>query len=218
MVFFHNINPGARVQVKWRGEIEDGTIRYVGKLVTKDGDWAGLELDNRVGNTSGLYKGIQYFHCRDGYGIFTHARNIRFVPSKRRLHDTYRPVSKTSFVDETLFARTEVTPVKSYSDPEVISHKYLNRVKTLLQGEDAWSDLKTTKFNKSHSVGAHIPCATSQRSQSAMAINPTEDNSWKKPFISPSSIPNIHVPRPILRRMLRMEYFGTTIPRHSSLS
>ena len=24
-----------------------------------------------------------------------------------RLHDTYRPVSKTSFVDETLFARTE---------------------------------------------------------------------------------------------------------------
>lgn len=47
MVFFHNINPGARVQVKWRGEIEDGTIRYVGKLVTKDGDWAGLELDNR---------------------------------------------------------------------------------------------------------------------------------------------------------------------------
>ena len=47
MVFFHNVNPGARVQVKWRGEIEDGTIRYVGKLVTKDGDWVGVELDNR---------------------------------------------------------------------------------------------------------------------------------------------------------------------------
>lgn len=80
------------------------------------------------------------------------------------------------------------------------------------------SELKAIKFNKSHSVGAHIPCATSQRSKSAMAINPREDSSWKKPFISPPSIPNVHVPRPILRRMLRMEYFGTTIPRHSSLS
>ena len=60
MVFFHNINPGARVQVKWRGEIEDGTIRYVGKLVTKDGDWAGLELDNR-GSVSELISGASIF-------------------------------------------------------------------------------------------------------------------------------------------------------------
>lgn len=60
MVFFHNINPGARVQVKWRGEIEDGTIRYVGKLVTKDGDWAGLELDNR-GSFNKLISGASIF-------------------------------------------------------------------------------------------------------------------------------------------------------------
>lgn len=60
MVFFHNINPGARVQVKWRGEIEDGTIRYVGKLVTKDGDWAGLELDNR-GSANKLISGALMF-------------------------------------------------------------------------------------------------------------------------------------------------------------
>ena len=46
MVFFQNINPGARVQVKWRGEIETGTIRYAGSLVAKDGDWVGVELDN----------------------------------------------------------------------------------------------------------------------------------------------------------------------------
>ena len=47
MVFFHNVKPGARVQVKWRGEIENGTIRYAGNLVAKDGDWVGVELDNR---------------------------------------------------------------------------------------------------------------------------------------------------------------------------
>lgn len=47
MVFFHNINPGARVQVRWRGEVENGTIRYAGNLVAKDGEWVGIELDNR---------------------------------------------------------------------------------------------------------------------------------------------------------------------------
>ena len=47
MVFFHNINPGARVQVRWRGEIENGTIRYAGNLAAKDGEWVGVELDNR---------------------------------------------------------------------------------------------------------------------------------------------------------------------------
>ena len=51
MVFFHNINPGARVQVRWRGEIENGTIRYAGSLVAKDGEWVGVELDNR-----GMYR------------------------------------------------------------------------------------------------------------------------------------------------------------------
>ncbi|KAL9965692.1 hypothetical protein ACROYT_G029530 [Oculina patagonica] len=217
MVFFHNINPGARVQVRWRGEVENGTIRYAGNLVAKDGEWVGIELDNRVGNTSGLYKGIQYFHCRDGHGIFTHARNVRFVPSKRTLRDSYKPVSKTSVIDETLFAKTEATPVKSSSDPEVISPKYLNRVKTMIQGEDAWPEART-RFNKSHLVGAHISPATRQRSQSATSLHREEYFNWNKPFISPSSIPHIHVPRPILKRMLGFEYFGTTIPRYSSLS
>jgi len=176
-----------------------------------------FSIEFQVGNTSGLYKGIQYFHCQDGHGIFTHARNIRFVPSKRTLHDTYKPVSKTSFIDETLFAKTEETPVKSYSDPEVISHEHLNRIKTVIQGEDAWAE-ERTRFNKSHLVGAHIPSATRQRSQSALVLHDEEDYSTKKPFISPSSIPHYHVPRPILKRMLRMEYFGTSIPRYSSLS
>lgn len=217
MVFFHNINPGARVQVRWRGEIENGTIRYAGNLVAKDGEWVGVELDNRVGNTSGLYKGIQYFHCRDGYGIFTHARNIRFIPSKRMLRDSYKPVSKASFIDETLFAKTEVTPVKSFLDPQVITPTYLDRVKTLIQGGVTWPEAKTG-FNKSHLVGAHITSATRQRSQSATSLHHDKDFNWNKHFISPCSIPHSHVPRPILKRMLRFEYFGSTIPRYSSLS
>ena len=54
MVFFHNITIGARVQVRWRGGIENGVIRYAGNMVTKDGEWVGLELDNRGSYTSRL--------------------------------------------------------------------------------------------------------------------------------------------------------------------
>lgn len=217
MVFFHNINPGTRVQVKWRGEIETGIVRYAGGLVAKDGDWVGVELDNAVGNTSGLFKGIQYFHCRDHHGIFTHARNIRFPPSKRTLHDTYNPVSKAPFVDETFFAKNKVPTVKSYWDPEIISHQYLYRVKSLIQGEDMREKTRT-RFQKSHLVGAHILPATMHRSQSAMALHQEAESKYNKPFISPSSIPHSHVPRPTLKRMIKMEYFGTTIPRYSSIS
>ena len=47
MVLFHNINAGARVEVKWRGEIQPGTVRYTGGLVAKEGDWVGIELDRK---------------------------------------------------------------------------------------------------------------------------------------------------------------------------
>ena len=84
-------------------------------------------------------------------------------------------------------------------------------------GEVAWPEAKT-RFNKSHFVGAHIPSATRQRSQSATSLHHDKDFNWNKHFISPCSIPHSHVPRPILKRMLRFEYFGSSIPRYSSLS
>lgn len=84
-------------------------------------------------------------------------------------------------------------------------------------GEVAWPEAKT-RFNKSHLVGAHIPSATRQRSQSATSLHHDKDFNWNKHFISPCSIPHSHVPRPILKRMLRFEYFGSSIPRYSSLS
>lgn len=47
MVLFSNLKLNARVQVKWRGEILNGTVRYTGRLVTRSGDWVGVELDER---------------------------------------------------------------------------------------------------------------------------------------------------------------------------
>jgi dynactin complex subunit len=53
MVLFDNINVKARVEVLWRGDIYDGTVRYTGVLVARPGDWIGVELD-RAGIANSL--------------------------------------------------------------------------------------------------------------------------------------------------------------------
>lgn len=45
MVLFENLKIGSRVQANWHGRIVKGTVRYKGGLVTREGDWAGVELD-----------------------------------------------------------------------------------------------------------------------------------------------------------------------------
>lgn len=45
MVLFHNINLKARVEVLWQGDIYDGTVRYTGVLVAREGEWVGVDLD-----------------------------------------------------------------------------------------------------------------------------------------------------------------------------
>lgn len=46
MVGFENLKVGSRVQTHKDGEIYQGTVRYKGGLVTRDGDWVGVELDD----------------------------------------------------------------------------------------------------------------------------------------------------------------------------
>lgn len=45
MVLFENLKVGSRVQTNWNGNILKGTVRYKGELITREGDWVGVELD-----------------------------------------------------------------------------------------------------------------------------------------------------------------------------
>ncbi len=45
MVNFENLKVGSRVQTSRDGEIFQGTVRYKGGLITRDGNWVGVELD-----------------------------------------------------------------------------------------------------------------------------------------------------------------------------
>lgn len=45
MVLFENLKVGSRVQTNRNGYILKGTVRYKGELITREGDWVGVELD-----------------------------------------------------------------------------------------------------------------------------------------------------------------------------
>ncbi|XP_032227931.2 dynactin subunit 1 [Nematostella vectensis] len=221
MVQFHNINVGARVEVLWRGEVCKGAVRYTGMLVAKPGEWIGIELDDRVGSHSGLHKGVQYFKCKDGHGIFTRARNIRFDSNKRSVFNSYRTISPNSSVDEVLFKKMNGLsldvdhPDNIERGKPVVRSSYLKTLFKERKEDNLWS--RSRQFHKSHLVGAHIKPATMQRPQTAQPSNPY-GSKHREPFITPPSIPPCGVPRPVLKRMMKQNYFGTSIPRYSSLS
>lgn len=45
MVLFINININQRVEVIYKGEVHEGTVKYKGGLTNTTGDWVGLDLD-----------------------------------------------------------------------------------------------------------------------------------------------------------------------------
>ncbi|KAK3754037.1 hypothetical protein QZH41_020311 [Actinostola sp. cb2023] len=243
MVLFQNINVKARVEALWRGDIHEGTVRYTGVLVGRSGEWIGVELDRAViGGHSGLHRGVQYFSCQFGHGIFVHARNIRFISSKRTLFNSYRTVSVSSSIDTTLFGSQGLYVYILYfliahnalwgdkaaaifdtvefldassdreQEPPRVTSKY---VEQLLNKDHVMSNMWTNqkRFYKSHLIGNHIRPSTAPPQHHTT----TSPQPYKTHFISPSSIPSTHVPRPLLKRMLKQDYFGTTIPRYTSL-
>jgi len=45
MVLFSNINANQRVELRYKHEILRGTVKYKGPVVSLDGDWVGVALD-----------------------------------------------------------------------------------------------------------------------------------------------------------------------------
>ncbi|GFS39151.1 uncharacterized protein NPIL_558731 [Nephila pilipes] len=67
---------------KWIGQrvcikgINNGTLRYFGEIIFNDGLWCGIELDEPLGETNGIFNNIRYFTCKDNYGIFVPSNEV----------------------------------------------------------------------------------------------------------------------------------------------
>jgi CAP-Gly domain-containing linker protein 3/4 len=65
-----------------------GTLRFCGTTEFSTGIWAGVELDNAEGRNDGTVKGMRYFHCEPGHGIFVAARAVAKAGSSYRPRET----------------------------------------------------------------------------------------------------------------------------------
>ncbi|ORX61790.1 hypothetical protein DM01DRAFT_314812 [Hesseltinella vesiculosa] len=61
---------GSRVNLFKRPLPTIGTVRYIGPVESEIGEWVGVELDHRVGNSDGCIRGKRYFSTDPQRGIF----------------------------------------------------------------------------------------------------------------------------------------------------
>lgn len=50
--------------------VKPGILRYYGRTKFAEGEWCGIELDDCEGKHDGTVDNINYFSCKEGYGIF----------------------------------------------------------------------------------------------------------------------------------------------------
>lgn len=51
------------------GGTQRGILRYIGETDFDEGEWCGIELEEKIGRHNGTVKGVQYFVCRSGHGL-----------------------------------------------------------------------------------------------------------------------------------------------------
>uniref|UniRef100_A0A170XZM1 Tubulin-folding cofactor b n=1 Tax=Triatoma infestans TaxID=30076 RepID=A0A170XZM1_TRIIF len=62
---------GLRCQVSVPGQsVRRATIKYIGTVNFKPGNWIGVQYDEPMGKNDGSVEGVRYFECPPKYGGF----------------------------------------------------------------------------------------------------------------------------------------------------
>ncbi|XP_028401130.1 uncharacterized protein LOC114524190 [Dendronephthya gigantea] len=229
MVHFDNLKVGTRVQTNRDGEIFQGTVRFKGGLISREGNWVGVELDKPAGYTSGLIKGHRYFQCNAKHGIFIRPRKLHLIGNWRTMSgNSYRTINKESYVDDTLFAKkpaginNEQRQWQGYNNGNktiaAVTPEYISSSKRAFSVPltSHCQMERRINFHKKHSVGHTVsPAATTK---DKIRNSHRSSRCSERTFIPTSpSIPDYHLPRKVLKRMVQKEYFGTSIPKQNTL-
>lgn len=59
------------------GGHKTGVLRYIGTTDFAVGDWAGVELEEKMGKNDGSVAGKRYFQCEPMYGVFAPAKKVQ---------------------------------------------------------------------------------------------------------------------------------------------
>ena len=129
---FKDVTVGQEVNVKLNVDDDDlvtGKVRYKGSMVSLEGSWVGVELNSKLGTSNGLYKGNQYFSCRDGYGIFVRACSLTLFNRPRRLFDAYRKLGPSCAQEDLFKSPRKQIVAKDLRHSCTITQTYLKKAK-----------------------------------------------------------------------------------------
>ena len=57
-----------------------GVVRFFGTTEFSVGEWVGVELDKPEGKNNGSVNGVEYFQCKEKYGLFVKKSQVRAAP------------------------------------------------------------------------------------------------------------------------------------------
>ncbi|KAG0745346.1 hypothetical protein G6F57_005907 [Rhizopus arrhizus] len=99
-----------------------GTLRYLGPIDSKQGTWAGIELDDvTLGKNDGSVQGKKYFKCAPNSGIFIASNKITFIspPSPpvaiTPSVSTKRPTKKSTL--KKVASQSKIAPLRKSTPP-----------------------------------------------------------------------------------------------------
>ncbi|GAA5968349.1 hypothetical protein JCM3765_002911 [Sporobolomyces pararoseus] len=117
-----NFEVGDQVTFEVQGERMEGTVRFIGQVDGKAGEWGGVELSEEFsgkGKNDGSVKGVQYFACPPQCGLFLPLAKISAKPKPRPTPTTTTRASKYAGMSAKDLAsrRTTLTASTSTASP-----------------------------------------------------------------------------------------------------
>ena len=87
-----SLRVGAKVVINsTNGPNKIGTLRFIGTTEFAKGEWAGVELEDKIGKNDGSVADKRYFQCKPMYGVFAPAGKLQIYTESKKVSAT--PVS-----------------------------------------------------------------------------------------------------------------------------
>ncbi|CAF1074833.1 unnamed protein product [Brachionus calyciflorus] len=204
MVNYDAITIGLEIEFIDNDKIHNGIVRYKGGINGKDGVWIGIEAKEPIGYCNGILLGRVYFKCREKFGLFLTADEIRLAShlKKKKKNVVYKSIN--SECDELLFK--SVAPQTKII---CITEDYLKRAKSSfgLSYNDIFSNQeKHTLKNNFISVPKKAPIQNTSKTGTS--------------FQYQSSINRAYMPKDEMKlyTKLNWSYRNISLPRNTDLN
>ncbi|KAI3383006.1 hypothetical protein SNEBB_004086 [Seison nebaliae] len=124
MTYMTPIKIGAKVLVWHEGKVLEATVKYFGNINGRNGEWVGVQLTTKDGDTNGTLKGRQYFTCPNNLGLFVRPICVRLQLNRRRSFNRYRSIAPKSECNESPFNNNHLKKFKLCQHSRILNNTH----------------------------------------------------------------------------------------------